>query len=89
MEPRFGCDVNPEKLSMAASTASTPASTAASTLAAEMPLVSWVWKWIGKPVSSLSALTRVLAASGLTRPAMSLMPKMWAPASASSRAILT
>ncbi len=35
---------------MAASTASTPASTAARTVAADIPDVSWVWKWMGRPV---------------------------------------
>ena len=72
---------------MARSTASTPASTAVSTLAAAMPEVSWVWKWTGSPVSSFKAWTSSRAAAGLTSPAMSLMPRMWVPASRSSRAM--
>ena len=59
IEPRQGCEVLPERLSIAASTASTPAREAARMLAAAMPLVSWVWKWIGRPTSSLSVLTSV------------------------------
>ena len=54
-----------------------------------MPLVSWVWKWIGRPTSSFSVLTRVKAAEGLRSPAMSLMPRMWAPAALSSLAMAT
>ena len=80
IEPRQGCEVRPDMASMAASTASTPASTAASTLAPAMPEVSWVWKWIGRPTSSLSALIRTRAAAGCSRPAMSLTPRMWQPA---------
>ena len=68
IEPRQGCEVRPDMASMAASTASTPASTAASTLAPAMPEVSWVWKWIGRPTSSLSALIRTRAAAGRSRP---------------------
>ena len=86
MDPRLGCEVRPLIESIAASTASTPASTAASTLAADAPLVSWVWKWMGMAISCLSAVTRVRAAAGLQRPAMSLMPRMCAPAASSSRA---
>ncbi len=58
-EPRFGWEVRPLMESMAPSTASAPASIAASTLAAEIPLVSCVWKWIGRPTSSFNALTSV------------------------------
>ena len=56
-DPRFGCDVPPLIESIAASTASHPASAAISTLAAAMPLVSWVWKWIGIDTSCFSART--------------------------------
>jgi hypothetical protein len=55
MLPRQGCEVPPEKASMAASIASTPASAAARIVAAPAPEVSWVWKWIGSPTSSRSA----------------------------------
>ena len=68
IEPRQGCEVPPEKASIAASTASTPGSAAARTVAAAMPLVSWVWKWIGRPTSSFSALTSAQAAGGLQQP---------------------
>ena len=74
------------ELMIAASTASTPASTAARTVAAEMPDVSWVWKWIGRPVSSRNALNRTCAADGFNSPAMSLTAMTWAPAFSSSRA---
>ena len=59
IEPRQGCEVLPEKLSIAASTASTPAREAARMLAAATPLVSWVWKWTGSPTSSFSVLISV------------------------------
>ena len=89
IEPRFGCEVSPLIASSAPSTASQPASIAASTLAAAMPLVSCVWKCTGMPISSFSALTSVYAARGWHRPAMSLMPRMCAPARSSSRAMPT
>ncbi len=68
IEPRQGCDVPPEKASIAASTASTPASQAARTVAAAAPEVSWVWKWIGRPSSCFSVLISSLAAAGFIRP---------------------
>ncbi len=68
IEPRQGCEVQPEKASIAASTASTPASTAASTVAAEMPEVSWVWKWIGRSISSFSAVISTRGGGGLQQP---------------------
>ncbi len=89
IEPRHGCEVFPEKLSIAASTASTPAREAARMLPPAMPLVSWVWKWIGSPISSFSVLISVNAAEGLSSPAMSLSPRICAPASRSSRPIAT
>ncbi len=85
----FGCEVRPLIESSAASNASTPACTAASTLAAAAPLVSWVWKWIGRPVSSRSALTSAAAARGLHTPAMSLIARMWQPARSSCFASFT
>ncbi len=42
IDPRQGCEVPPEKASIAASTASTPASQAARIVAAPAPEVSWV-----------------------------------------------
>ena len=45
----------------------------ASTDAAAAPLVSWVWKWTGRPVSCFSAFTSAAAARGRQMPAMSLM----------------
>src|SRR3546814_20520445 len=51
----------------------------ASTLAAAMPLVSCVWKWIGRPISCLSTRTSSRAERGLQTPAMSLRPSTWAP----------
>jgi hypothetical protein len=41
---KFGCEVPPLLLAMAASTTSTPASAARRMLPALRPLVSWVWK---------------------------------------------
>ncbi len=76
--------MRPDIESIAASIASTPASTAAMTEDAETPEVSWVWKCIGRPVSWRSVETSFFAAAGLRRPAMSLMPMMWAPAASSS-----
>jgi len=39
--------------------------------AIEAPLVSWVWKWTGREVTSVIACIRGAAARGLRRPAMS------------------
>ena len=39
--------------------------------AIEAPLVSWVWKWTGRDVTSLIACMRGAAARGFKRPAMS------------------
>ncbi|MCY1237322.1 hypothetical protein D9M72_500140 [compost metagenome] len=89
MLDRLGCEVSPLMASSAPSTASQPASIAASAEAAEMPLVSWVWKCTGSPVSSLSALTSAAAACGRQMPAMSLMPSTCTPACFSSRAMPT
>ncbi len=82
-------EVRPDSASIAASAASTPASLAASTDAEEMPEVSWVWKWIGMVISSLSARTSAPAAAGLTSPPMSLMHRTCAPSASSSFAIFT
>ena len=46
-----------------------------------------MWKCTGSPVSCFSAWTSSRAAAGLTSPAMSLMPRMWVPASRSARAM--
>ncbi len=89
MEPSVGCEVLPESASIAASTASTPASEAASTVAIEPPAVSWVWKWIGSPTSSFSAVNSRVAAAGFSSPAMSLSPSTCAPAASSSLAMPT
>ena len=89
MVPSVACDVLPESASMAQSTASTPASAAARIVAQAMPAVSWVWKWIGSPTSSFSALIRIVAAAGFNKPAMSFSPSTWAPAASSSFAIAT
>ena len=89
MEPRQGWAVMPDMASIAASTASTPASMAASTVAALMPEVSWVCRCTGIPTSSRRAFTSTRAAAGLSRPAMSLMARMWQPAFSSSFAIFT
>ena len=89
IELRFGWLVLPDMEAMARSTTSAPASPACSTLAAVMPLVSWVWKWMGRPISSFSALTSLRAAKGRHSPAMSLIARKWAPIRFSSWAIRT
>jgi hypothetical protein len=61
MELRFGCEVLPLIEAMARSTMSRRRRRR-SRLAAAMPLVSCVWKWIGMPTSSFSALTSFFAA---------------------------
>ena len=53
---------------MARSTTSTPASLASRTEAALMPLVSCVWKWMGRPISSFSALTSACGGVGAAEP---------------------
>ncbi len=87
MADRLGCEVSPLIASSAPSTASQPASMAASTEAAAAPLVSWVWKCSGRPVSSFSALTSAAAARGLHTPAMSFRLRMCTPAACSSLAM--
>ena len=73
---------------IAQSTTSHPASTMARFDARLTPLVECVWKWIGKSGFPASAAPlRIAAISGLawpgfTRPAMSLIASIWAPASA-------
>ena len=59
---RLGWEVLPETLAMAASAMSRPSSDALRIEAAWMPAVSCVWKWIGIPISCLSARTSVWAA---------------------------
>ena len=88
-DPKVGWLVLPDSASIAQSTASTPASAAARIVAPPMPLVSWVWKWIGSPTSSFSALIRMRAAGGFSRPAMSFRPSTCAPAAFSSCAVFT
>ena len=61
-ELRLGCEVLPLMEANAKSTTSTPASLARKILAALMPLVSWVWKWMGILTSPFSALTSFWAA---------------------------
>ncbi len=79
MDSRFGCDVRLDIAPKAVSTTSTPASHANRRDAPWIPAVSWVWKWIGRPISSFSAFTRRRAAKGRRSPAMSLIPRIWAP----------
>ena len=86
-EPMLGWEVMPLMLSQAQSTTSAPASAAAIMLATPMPGVSWVCTWMGMSGNSLlSAETSIFADAGLSRPAMSLIPRMWTPASTSSLA---
>ena len=47
---------------MAQSTTSTPASAASSSAATWLPEVSWVWSWMGMPISCLRVETSFLAA---------------------------
>src|SRR5207244_8254655 len=75
MEFRLGWLVPPLTAATAASATSAPASAAFRTEAALMPLVSWVWKWIGTPTSCRRAFTNSKAAYGLHKPAISLMAK--------------
>ena len=62
MELRLGWEVDPDIPEMAPSTTSTPASTARRTEAALSPEVSWVWKWMGMPISAFRARNRTSAA---------------------------
>ncbi len=54
-ELRFGWEVEPDMEAMARSAMSTPARDAAMTEAALRPEVSWVWKWMGIPISCFRA----------------------------------
>ena len=62
IELRLGWEVEPDMPEMAPSATSTPASAARSTEAALSPEVSWVWKWMGMPISALSARNSTSAA---------------------------
>ena len=53
------------------------------------PAESCVWKWIGMPTASRSALTSFCAAYGLSSPAMSLIARKWVPSFSSSLARFT
>jgi hypothetical protein len=73
--------------STAASTASAPAWAAASIEATPVPAVSCVCTWMGSEGNSeRSALTSVVAALGLSSPAMSLMQSTWMSHATSCRA---
>ena len=86
-EPIDGWLVMPDIESTAQSTASAPAAEQASIEATPVPAVSWVCTWIGKFGNSLrSAEMSVVAAAGLSRPAMSLMQSTWMLYSTSCRA---
>ena len=73
-------------LLMAVSTMSTPASAAIIRAAIWLPLVSWVCRWMGRSVTCLSSVTSFLAASGRSRPPISLMQRISAPIFSSSLA---
>ena len=60
MELRFGWLVEPDMEASARSTTSTCASFASSTEAAATPLVSCVWKWTGRPISSFKRLHQLI-----------------------------
>ena len=90
IEFRFGWLVEPDIEAIARSTMSTPASLAFRIgRRTARPLVSCVWKWIGRPISSFSAFTSCYAAYGRHRPAMSLIARMCAPICSSSFASFT
>ncbi len=86
MALRLGWDVPPASASMQPSTTSTPASAACTAVATPTPVLSWLCRCIGRWVASFRALTSSFAAAGLSRPAMSLMARMCAPAASISRA---
>jgi hypothetical protein len=89
IDSRLGWEVRLDMAPKAASTTSTPASEAKSRDAACTPGVSWVCRWMGRPISLRRADTSFRAAKGRRRPDMSLMPMMVAPAFSRSFAICT
>ena len=89
IEPKVGCEVLPESESIATSTQSTPLAAAARIVEIAAPEVSWVWKWIGSSTASFSAGKSLSATAAVITPAMSLIPRIWAPAASISFAIFT
>lgn len=74
--PMLGWLVKPDIESTATSTMSAPASAAANIAATPAPAVSWVWTCIGMlGYFSLRAVTKILAAFGFSKPAMSYKPQ--------------
>mmetsp|Transcript_43518 Transcript_43518/g.70042 ORF Transcript_43518/g.70042 Transcript_43518/m.70042 type:complete len:228 (-) Transcript_43518:1477-2160(-) len=72
--PMDGCEVSPAMASVHTSTTSAPASAAAIMLATPVPAVSCVWTWMGRSGNlARMAPTNMVAARGLSSPAMSLM----------------
>jgi hypothetical protein len=81
MAPSEGWEVVPAMESTAPSTMSAPAAAAAKAVATPVPAVSCVCTWMGVcGKAARRAVTRVVAARGLRRPAMSLTASVWAPA---------
>ncbi len=74
-----GCDVMPPMMLTAPSTTSTPASIAARYELMALPAVSCMCRCSGTSTASLSALTSIVAARGLSRPAMSLIASRCVP----------
>ena len=67
-----------------------PASAAARYIAAAMPLVMWLWTWIGRSGHArTSAPTSARAAPGVRMPAMSLMARESMPIATCSCASFT
>ncbi|SHU61755.1 Uncharacterised protein [Mycobacteroides abscessus subsp. abscessus] len=78
---REGWLVVPAMGAAAPSTASAPACQAARYVASCPPAVSCVWTCTGRSNRERSAVTKVAAAGGRSRPAMSLIASTCAPAS--------
>lgn len=80
--PIDGYELELAMQSIAPSTISAPASMHLNIEKAPVPAVSWVWMWITKSgYYALIAPIKTVAASGLRRPAISLIPSMSIPCS--------
>jgi hypothetical protein len=88
MEPSVGCEVVPEKASIAASTASTPASAAARIVRGRRRGVMRV-EVDRQPTSSRSARISTRAAERLEEPRHVLEAQTWRPPASSSLAMAT
>ena len=76
IEPRHGCEVLPEKrVHRRVDRVDAGVDGGQDRRRRRCPLVSWVWKWIGRPTSSFSALISIARRGGLQQARHVLEPE--------------